>query len=140
MSFALGRYIHIKRNNTMETFPAGVSIFEAAFSALVDVAGAVRLLFKKYSILIKRNSLVSSFSAQKDITGKGCKLTEPIYGTQFDLNELHSEIVKTGKSVVDQNDHIEFNVCGNDTRECGPAKTKAQACFKKGGKYYWFGK
>lgn len=69
MSFALGRYIHIKRNNTMETFPAGVSIFEAAFSALVDVAGAVRLLFKKYSILIKRISLVSSFFRAEGYNG-----------------------------------------------------------------------
>lgn len=81
------------------------------------------------------------YSFQHDIKGKGCKLTEPIYGTQFDLNELHSEVGKTGKSVVDENDYIEFNVCGNGTaKECGPSKTKAQACFKRGANYHWFGK
>lgn len=80
-----------------------------------------------------------NFWFQNDIKGKGCKLKEPVYGTEFDLNELHSEVGKTGKSVVDENDYIDFNVCGNDTKECGPEKIKAQACFKKGGKYYWFG-
>lgn len=75
---------------------------------------------------------------QNVLTGKGCKLTEPIYGTQFDLNELHSDVRKHVKSVEDENDFIEFNVCGNDSMEC--AGTKAQACFTRGGKKLWFGK
>lgn len=75
---------------------------------------------------------------QNVLTGKGCKLVEPIYGTQFDLNELHSELEKRVQSVEDEHDFLEFNVCGNYSKEC--AGTKAQACFTKGGKKYWFGK
>lgn len=73
-----------------------------------------------------------------DIRGNGCKLTEPVYGTQFDLNELRSELTKNVKSVVNDADFVAFNVCDNTTLEC--AGKKSIACLTKNGKNISFGK
>lgn len=71
--------------------------------------------------------------------GKECKLTEPIYGTQFDLNKLHSELnLKVGGNGQDV---IEFNVCGNLNKVCAGAKAgQVAACFNKNGRELKFGK
>lgn len=75
---------------------------------------------------------------QNDIKGNGCKLTEPVYGTQFDLNALHSDLGKHVSSVVSEKDSIEFNVCGSFSKDC--AGVKAPACLTKDGNQIRFGK
>lgn len=75
---------------------------------------------------------------QNDIKGKECKLTEPVYGTQFDLNGLHSEMnAKKVKSVVNNADFVEFNVCGNSNLDCDGEKSTA--CLTRDGKQIRFG-
>lgn len=67
--------------------------------------------------------------------GKECKLTEPIYGTQFDLSKLHSDL---GRKVFGNgNDFVEFNVCGELKKVCAGAKSAA--CLHRDGKEYKFG-
>lgn len=68
--------------------------------------------------------------------GIGCKLIEPVCGTQFDLNKLHSEL---GLKVDGQGeDFIDFNVCGKITKLCAGAKSAA--CFHRNGREHNFGK
>lgn len=70
--------------------------------------------------------------------GIDCKLTEPVYGTEFDLNKLHSELGLKVPSSDHEGDFIEFNVCGKIEKDC--AGSKASACLTKSGKQYKFGK
>ncbi|XP_031627910.1 cation-independent mannose-6-phosphate receptor isoform X2 [Contarinia nasturtii] len=70
-----------------------------------------------------------------DVKGSQCKLTEPVYGTQFDLSKLHSEL---GLRINGEGqDFIEFNVCGNLTKVCAGAKSAA--CLTRNGKQLKFG-
>lgn len=63
-------------------------------------------------------------------------LKEPVYGTQFDLNKLHSDLVR--KIGGADKDILEFNVCEkNLTKVCAGAKSAA--CLTRNGKEYKFG-
>lgn len=52
--------------------------------------------------------------------GKDCKITEPIYGTQFDLNPLYSDL---GLKIKSEN--LEFNVCGKLNKKCNGSDAAA---------------
>lgn len=67
--------------------------------------------------------------------GKDCKLTEPIYGTEFDLNPLYSDLAH--KIKAEDNDFLEFNVCGNLKKKCNG--TDAAASLHYGGSEICFG-
>lgn len=73
---------------------------------------------------------------QVDVRGKNCILTEPVYGTKFDLNLLTSTV---GHKVdADGEDFIGFNVCNTNFSEIC-AGFKSAACFKRKGNEYKFG-
>lgn len=75
---------------------------------------------------------------QNEIIGKGCKIIEPVYGTEFDLNKLRSDLYKNVTSVENEEDFIKFNVCGDSDIDCDGSN--ATACFTKDGKQLKFGK
>lgn len=85
-------------------------------------------------ILNIRSSTVNS-DLQSDVKAEQCILTEPVYGTKFDLNPLRSTM--SHKLDANGQDFIEFNVCTNFTKEC--AGVKSAACFKKNGSDHKFG-
>lgn len=73
---------------------------------------------------------------QADVRGKNCILTEPVYGTKFDLNLLTSTVGH--KMYADGQDSIEFDVCNtNFSKIC--AGFKSVACFKRKENEYKFG-
>lgn len=93
-------------------------------------------LHSNFDSYLMYDKLTLNLNLQADVKGQECKLQEPIYGTQFDLNKLHSELgLKVGGN---GKDIIEFNVCnGNLTKVCAGAKSAA--CLTRNGKQYKFG-
>lgn len=82
-----------------------------------------------------RFSSLFSFHSQKDVLGKDCILTEPIYNTKFDFKSLYSDLGH--KINGENNDFLELNVCGNIPKKC--AGSDAAACFHLNGKEIKFG-
>lgn len=82
------------------------------------------------------DDLIGYLHLQADVRGKNCILTEPVYGTKFDLNLLTSTVGH--KIDADGQDIIEFNVCNtNFSKIC--AGSKSVACFKRKENEYKFG-
>lgn len=88
---------------------------------------------KTENVLFHDNNFFFIF--QNDVIGKDCKLTEPIYGTEYDLNQMHSELGH--KINVNDNDFIQLNICGNMTTRC--AGSDVTACFHENGNEIKFG-
>uniref|UniRef100_A0A7G3ADR9 Putative cation-independent mannose-6-phosphate receptor n=1 Tax=Lutzomyia longipalpis TaxID=7200 RepID=A0A7G3ADR9_LUTLO len=65
-----------------------------------------------------------------EVTGDGCKVTEPIYNSTFDLGSLQSDL---GHSVNLGKDKIEFNLCGAVSKSCN-GTTGVGACLHAKGK------
>lgn len=86
--------------------------------------------------LVVKFEFYTIFSCQADVKANQCILKEPVYGTQFDLNKLHSDLER--KIGGEDNDILEFNVCEKSlTKVCAGAKSAA--CLTKNGKQYKFG-
>lgn len=87
------------------------------------------------NLLLFINFLGLFWLPQEDVIGKNCKITEPIYGTQFDFNSLHS----LGHKIKGEgNDLLKFNVCGKLSDKCNDSDASAilhlnglQICFGK---------
>lgn len=70
------------------------------------------------------------------MVGKNCKITEPIYGTEFDLNPLYSDQIGH-KIKGEDNDLLEFDVCGKLKNKCNGSD--AAASLHLDGKEICFG-
>ncbi|XP_017092786.2 cation-independent mannose-6-phosphate receptor isoform X1 [Drosophila bipectinata] len=76
---------------------------------------------------------------QLDFSTQECKLKEPIYGSTFDFNGLHSDLAHVIESPSNGNDKFDFNLCGNLTKTCN-GESNVAACLKKNGKEYILGR
>ncbi|XP_059621562.1 cation-independent mannose-6-phosphate receptor isoform X2 [Phlebotomus argentipes] len=66
-----------------------------------------------------------------EVTGEGCKLTEPIYNSTFDLSGLQSDL--SHQVQLGRKDSIEFNLCGAMSKACDNS-SGVGACLTAGGK------
>lgn len=76
------------------------------------------------------------FAHQLNVIGKDCALKEPIYGTTFNFTTLRSDLGHHAKGEDD--DFVEFNLCGNLTKPCA-GSTSVAACFHHKGSEHRIG-
>ncbi|CRL07115.1 CLUMA_CG020112, isoform A [Clunio marinus] len=71
----------------------------------------------EFFLIVMSLSFRTALDLKKDIEGKDCKVTEPIYNYTFDLSPLRSELGYHISS-NDQPELFMFNVCGSLPKKC----------------------